>query len=276
MESKRSSRSLKAIARVICIASAAMLFMGGSPTYAQGWHFGVGSGFTWMNIQGDEGYNIANYGPVQYELDLDPDDISDVLESAFGFAGYASNGTWMIQYSLGWFTLGGEGTVDLPAEVGGGTLDIDLDYDVTNIKVAVGRTVYRSQNMKFSFTPYVGLRYLKHDISADFVINQGGEHTPVYRGRDWNWTDALVGVGVGYQLRPKLSWNAGGDAGFGGSDGTFFFTTNLTVSPTRHFSFGPNFSYTALDYENGNKGDADWYLYDADEFGVGIFAVVNF
>ena len=58
MESKRGSRGLQAIARVICIAGAAILFMGGSATYAQGWHFGVGSGFTWMNIRGDEGYNI--------------------------------------------------------------------------------------------------------------------------------------------------------------------------------------------------------------------------
>ncbi|HPI32495.1 MAG TPA: hypothetical protein PLR32_04200 [candidate division Zixibacteria bacterium] len=276
MDSNRTTCMLAAVMRAVIVAGAALLLLGGSPAHAEHWFFGVGTGFTFMNIQGEQGYTVINYGPVQYDLDLDPDDISDVLESAFGFAGYATDGTWIIQNSLGVFTLGGDGRVDLPPEVGGGTLDVDVEFNVTNGKITLGRTVYRDKKMKFSFTPYAGLRYLRHEINADFVVTQGDESTPIFRGRDYKWTDALVGATISYRLTPRFTWTASGDAVFGGSDGTFYFTTSLPFTPTPHFSFGPNLSYTAIDYENDDKGDADWYLYDADEFGAGIFLAVNF
>jgi hypothetical protein len=67
----------------------------------------------------------------------------------------------------------------------------------------------------------------------------------------------------------------GGDAGFGGSNGAFFFTSSLMISPGKHFSFGPNFTYTAHDFENGEVGDVDWYLYDVNEYGAGIAFMFN-
>lgn len=276
MERKHNTCNLTAIVRVSCLAGMALVLMGGAPSYAQVWHFGLGTGFSFMNIEGDQGFNIINVGPVQYGVDLNPDQINDVLESAFGLAGYATDATWMVQYSFGHFVLGGESQTALPPEVGGGTLDYDLAFEVTNAKMTLGRTVYRSQTTKFRFTPYLGLRYLKHDISADFVVTQASIPNYIFRGRDWSWTDALIGVGIGYRIIPKLNWSAVGDAGFGGSNGTYYFTTSLTYSPTRHLSLGPNFSYTAIDYENGKKGDADWYIYKADQFGVGLVLAVNF
>ncbi len=33
--------------------------------------------------------------------------------------------------------------------------------------------------------------------------------------------------------------------------------------------------YTAFDFENGSKGDADWYLYDVDEYGAGLSVLVT-
>lgn len=190
---------------ISCLAVALLLLTAAPSAHAQEWRFGVGSGFTFTNIQGDQGYTLSGPGPIQYELDLDPEDVSDLMQSAFGFAGYATDGNWIVQYAFIQATLGGDGQANLPAEVGGGYLDYDLAFDMTQGKLTVGRTAYRSDNMKFSFTPYAGIRVMAHELSADLVITQQDVPTYIYRSRDYTWADAVVGFGIGYWLTPKLN-----------------------------------------------------------------------
>ena len=90
------------------------------------------------------------------------------------------------------------------------------------------------------------------------------------------WTDVLIGTSLGYVLSPKWTWSAGADAGFGGSEGTYSFKTGLSWKALKHFSFSPNFKYSAIEFENGVKGDSDWYLYDANEFGAGLSVLYHF
>lgn len=276
MNNRTNAISLKAFIRVLPIALAALLLVGGSTANAQGWHFGVGTGITFQNIEGTQGYNIVGHGPVAYDIDLDPEQFSDAMQSGFGLGVFATNGKWMITYAGGQVKLGGDGGGDISADLGGGTFTYDMEFVVSSAKLTVGNTVYRSKNMKFGFTPYIGMRYMKHEMSADISLTQEGETTWIYKGRDHSWTDALVGVGVSYALMPKLHWAASGDAGFGGSDGTFYFNTSLMLAPVKHFSIGPTFSYTTIDFENGEIGDADWYMYDADEFGAGVAFAISF
>jgi hypothetical protein len=248
----------------------------GSPSYANEWHLGIGTGFTFLNVQGDLGVVTRDFGTVKAEVDLSPSDVSDYMQTGLGLAGYATDGTWMIQYAFGMLKLGGEPSGNLPASAGGGTYSSDLFFKVLNGRFTVGRTIYRSKDMKFSFTPYTGVRFIKHELNADFVFTQGSTVTPVDRGVDHSWADVLIGAGIGYALSPKVNWVAGGDAGFGGSNGTFAFATSLSYKVAKHWSLGPNFTFTAVDYENGEVGDADWYLYDASEFGAGIGLMYHF
>jgi hypothetical protein len=82
------------MALVFCI-------FGSSPSSAQKWHFGLGTGLVRMNVEGDQGLNVAlgNTGPVQFAVDLSPDDFQDLMQSAIGGGGYATDGKWM-KFSL--------------------------------------------------------------------------------------------------------------------------------------------------------------------------------
>ena len=211
------------------------------------WFVGIGTGFTFMNAQGDQGLNVGGFGPVLIDVDLDPSDFQDLMESAFGLGGYFTDGTWMIQYAFGKIKLGGEPSGSLPAGVGGGTFTADLFFEITGAQVTVGYTAYRSKDMKFSFTPYTGVRYLKHDLGADLIVTQGATTTAISRGVDYNWTDVLVGSAFSYKLSPKVSWNIFADAGFGGTEGTYSFGTSLPWRPLKHWSFSPNFKYSAIE-----------------------------
>lgn len=182
------------------------------------------------------------------------------METGFGLGGYATDGTWMIQYSFGKIKLGGEPSGNLPASVGGGTYAADWFFEITSAEFTVGYTAYRSKNMKFSLRPYAGARYLKHDLGADLSITQGATTTEVPRGVDNNWSDVLVGVSCGYVFSPKWSWSAGSDAGFGGTNGTFTGKTALSWKALKHMSLAPNFKFSAIEALNGEIGDSDWYL----------------
>lgn len=263
----RLSRVMLIALTAVCVVS----LVSASSVHAQKkWFFGVGTGFSAMNVEGTLGLPTEHFGPLQTDFELDPGDVMDYMETGLGLGGYATDGTWMIQGQLKYIKLGGDTSSVIPAAFGGGTFNIDLAYEVFGAQFTVGYTAYRSTNMKFSLTPYAGIRYSKQKISGDLVVTQGATITPVEREIDDNWVDALVGASLSYAFSPKVSANLGGDAGFGGSNGTFSGAAGLSWRALSWLSVGPNFTYTVVDYEGGEKGDTDWYLYDADELTAGI------
>ena len=270
---------LSTATRIALLAICAVCLIGVSTANAQTkkWFFGIGTGFTFMNAEGDQGLHTAAFGPVQAEVDLDPSDFQDLMKTGFGLGGYATDGTWIIQGAFGFVKLGGEPSGSLPAGVGGGTYAAEWSFEITIAEFTVGYNAYRSEDMKFSLTPYAGVRYLKHELGVDLAITQGNVWTPISRGIDNNWTDVLIGTSIGYVLSPKWTWNAGADAGFGGSEGSFSFKTGLSWKALKHLSISPNFKFAAIEFVNGEKGvDSDWYLYDANEFGAGIGILYSF
>jgi hypothetical protein len=66
------------------------------------------------------------------------------------------------------------------------------------------------------------------------------------------------------------------NAAFGGSDGTYKIGTALSWSPAAHWVISPNASFTKTEFENGTKGDADWYLYDSDDTTFGLAVMYLF
>jgi hypothetical protein len=262
------------LSRVMLIALTAVLVVGlagaSSAQDQKKWYFGLGTGFTALNAEGTLGLPTQVFGPLQREFELSPDDVMDYMETAFGMGGYATDGTWIIRSQFSYLKLVDEPSGDLPAAVGGGTFTNDLAYEVMKAQFTVGYVAYRSENMKFSLAPYVGIRYNKQEVSDDLVITQGATETPISRTFDDNWVDALIGTSLGYAFSPKVSASMSLDAGFGGSNGTFSVSAGLPWKALSWLSVGPSFQFIAVDYENGEPGDADWYLYEADELYAGI------
>jgi len=248
--------------KAACVALvSASCFLGMHSARAE-WNFGIGTGVSQLNIEGDQGFNTQIAGPVVFPVDMDPDDVSDLMESAFGFGGYATNGTWVIQYSLVNLALEGQAF----QTVADTTVGARLGFDVTGAEVAFGYPIVQGESgvLRVIF----GVRYLEHDLSADLSV---GANT-ASRGVDYDWTDVLVGLTADVPLGDdgKWSWNARLDASGGDSEGTTLFNTGLTRRFGETWSAGISVTSQDLDLENGVPGDSDFYLYDADETSLGI------
>jgi hypothetical protein len=83
-------------AYIAAIALAA--FLSDISTAQAVWSYGIGTGITATQIDGQQGFNSL-VGPNKYDVNLIPSDLSDMTKSAFGFGGYASDGTWLIWYT---------------------------------------------------------------------------------------------------------------------------------------------------------------------------------
>jgi len=230
------------------------------------WHFGIGTGLFRLHADGDEGFHTNIAGPVVLDVDLEPDDFSDLAESAFGLGGYATDGTWLIKYSIGVLKLHDDASRTLS---GGTTVSADLDYDITAGELLVGYPVFSGDS--FTLRAEGGVRYINHDIDLDVAVNS----TPLSRSIDEDWTDALVGLSLAVPFAEEWSWDSHVNYGFGGSEGTFGAQTGISWRFFTHWSATLYGKYTAIDFENGSRGDTDWYLYDVDEYGAGLSVLFN-
>ncbi len=237
------------------------------------WVFGIGTGIGRVSSEGDQGFNTSLYGPIEAHFDLTPDDFKDHLRTGIGFSTFLSNGTWMFKFFMATIELGGTGASTL--EVGTPfTADARLDLFTTDFSVAY--TLYRSPGNKFALRPHVGTRYTKQELALALTVMEASGDVDVPAMAEANWTDFLVGTSVDISLVPKLGWNTVFDAGFGVSNRTYRVVTALSWRVWSHFSLSPNASFTSNDYENGTKGDADWYLWDAETTSYGLAGLFTF
>ena len=262
----KTSRKLNGWLRYsIIVLLGLWMTMSVNSAYAE-WHYGIGTGMFRLNVKGDIHIGTKSLGPVDLEVDLDPDDISDLMESAFGFGGYATDGTWTIMYSFSQLKLGGDSKDTLDD---GRSLKTIVDFDMTGGEIVVGRKMYQSKHIILSLEG--GARYTKHDLQFDLRVD-GDKNKKDYKN---HWTDALIGVGLAVPITDKLIWNNRANAGFGGSEGTYFGYTGLTWRFLKHWSGTLYGNYTAVDFENGDKDDSDFYHYDTDQYGVGLSILFN-
>ena len=247
------------VAGLLCLT----MIIGFNATAYADWNYGIGTGLFRLNVEGDVGFGtqIPALNPVEVEVDLDPDDISDLMETAFGLTGYATDGKWMVNLSVAHLKL--EDTVS------SGPVSTTLGFEMNSGEITVGYPVYSTPQLILGVLG--GARYTKHEVSADFT-----SPITVSSSFDNSWTDAVVGLTLTVPLAEKWVWNNRVDAGFGGSEGTYSGSTGVTWRFYKGLSGTLYGKYTAVEYENGNKGEADWYLYDADEFGVGLAILYNF
>ena len=225
------------------------------------WRHGIGTGIFALNLDGDQGMNTTLFGPVQVNFDLSTDEISDYVETAFGFGGFSAKGKWKILYSLQYMELGDD--ISGTTSVGAIPVAAKATFTATGAEVA---GVYRfAQSDRNRWGVLGGLRYLKHELDSTLTIGA----STFARNLEENWTDVLIGLTHSAIISDKWSWNTRVDVGFGGAEGTLNVDTGASWRFAESWAAKFFGKYTAQDFENSNKGDADWYLYDVDEFGLG-------
>ncbi|WP_286818444.1 hypothetical protein [Desulfobacter sp. UBA2225] len=246
--------------RRILIAAIIAISMVSSSAYAE-WHFGIGTGPSILKIDGDIGFHTNIAGPVKMNVDADPDDIMDVMDSALGLSGYASNGKWTFKAAYANLVLEGSG--------GNRAAHLDIEADLTGAEFAVGYALYEKPYLNLNLIG--GIRYTEHEISVDFST----ERSQLNRTIDNDWTDAVIGLSANVPLTHTLTWNTQMDFGFGGSEGTYTANTGLTWQFYKGWSGTLFCKYAAVDFENAARGSQDWYLYDMNEQSLGLAIFYN-
>lgn len=236
-----------------------------TPSAMAEWNFGLGTGPALLAVEGDLGFDSVLAGEaVTFDLDLDASDMSDLTDSAFGLAGYATDGKWMIQLSAGQLNLEGDASAK-NVNVRG-----DLDFDITIAELTVGYPVYQKNGLKFSLVG--GLRYTRHELERTIHVGAALEESTKL---DNEWIDGLMGLSLDVPFYEKWSWNTSLNAGYGGSEGTYTAKTGMTWRFYKGWSATLYGKYAAVEFEESSKGSSDWYLWDVDESTLGLAILFN-
>ena len=262
-------RQLKSVVRAISMFgfSLATALVFSSVAQAE-WYYGIGTGLSRTSIDGQQGFNTFA-GPVKYDVSLDPGQFSDLMKSAFGFGGYATDGTWLVQYSLANIELEDEDST----VVGATTVTTKINFKMKGGEVTAGYLVQKSPAVMTYLD--LGLRYTKHEFDNS-VTATGAINGQASRSFSNDWTDAILGVTVNVPIAPpQWTWISRVNAGFGGSDSAFFVQTGVTWRFHKNWSTALNAKYLKVKFENGSQGQSDWYFYDAKEKSLGLSVLYN-
>lgn len=240
-----------------------------SPAYSE-WHFGIGTGLSLLSVNGDQGFNSALAGPIKFKVKLDPEDFNDMTKSAIGFGGYATDGTWLIQYIYSNLELEDTSSTYLPLI--DTTAAIKINFTTTVAELTASYPIY--DNPSFNLLVDAGARYTKHEFDNSLRLT-GTVNGFSTRKFDQGWTDALIGITVNVPLSEQWTWDNRANVAFGESDGTYSVQTRVTWRFHKNWSTSLHAKYVSVNFENGSMGDSDWYLYEADEKALGLNILFN-
>lgn len=248
------------------IMIAGMGLLAASMTQAEGWVFGIGTGIQALDVDGDGGFNTP-LGPVDFDASLKPGDFREYTESAFGFGGFAKKGDITIKYSIWRLEL----EEDVSAIQGANSGVIDLTFTTAGAEVLVDYKF--SKSGKNAWGVIGGIRHTDQEYEAVLTING----TKQFSGSvDDNWTDLVVGLSHSYAISPTLSWNTQVDYSAGGSEGVTHFNTGISKIYNGKWMVTGAIDFKDIEFEEGDRGDSDWYLYDAKETTMGVSVLYLF
>ena len=250
----------------LCVLTAAAL-LPMSAAHAQ-WKYGIGTGISAQKAKGTQGFTTLA-GPAEFDVDLDPSDFKDMAKSAFGFGGYATDGTWMVQYSLGYLELEDEASTP----VGASTVTTKVNFKISGGEATLGYLIHKSPSVAVYLDG--GVRYTKHELDSAITVT-GAINAQRTRQFSHDWTDLVIGTTISVPLSQQWMWTTRLNAAGGGSDGTYLAQTGANYAINKNWTVGVVGKYMKVKFEDGNRGEPDWYLYDADESSVGLSVLYNF
>lgn len=230
------------------------------------WKFGIGTNLFWLNIDGTQGLHLNQIDTsVDFDIDMSASDVNDIIDTALGFGGYVSYGKLFLDYSVQYLKL-----EDGESYSGGPLSRFDLEFETSGLQIMVGYPVLRHPNVRFLV--HGGIRYTSHKMNSSLVYNGA----TFRKNLDNDWLDGLIGISAVVPLSQTVNWISRFNAGYGGSDGTYQFSSGLFWRFHKHWETCIFGRYTAVNFEKGSRGDADWYLYDVDEYGLGLGIIYHF
>lgn len=220
------------------------------------WKYGIGTGMSALNYSGDISLETQLAGPQTFDVDLDPGDFNDLIETAFGFNAFATNGTWMMKAALGNLELEGDSRV--------GTTDVDFDFTKTTAEFSVVYQFFKTRDVNVGVLG--GVLYTKHELNSTTTVGA----STIDNDNDNDWTDAALGLTVDVPINKQWTWVNMARAEFGESEGGGTVSTGLNWAFAKNWAANATIKYQAVDFENGSSGDSDWYKYEMDETAAGI------
>ncbi len=229
---------------------------------ADDWTYGIGTGIGALSISGDAGFHTQAEGPIEFDASLDPSEVFDYVSSSLSFAGFITNQVYTFNYSYMRLELEDDVGLTLP----------DGDAGVATVKQITTRFdlsgEYKFYNRgRNAFSVFGGLYNYEKEYEAKLVVS----NQAVFDGSvDSDWTDFYVGLKQSYAFSKSFHWHNKFRVGAGDSDS--FWGVNSTVVEMFSENWAGTFTldYVNYDYENGNRGDEDWFFYDASEASAGI------
>jgi len=223
-------------------------------TWAEEWKFGIGTGIFFLNIDGDGGFNTGK-GSVDFDASMDSDEMRDYIDSAFGLGGYAKKGPWTILYSFGQMEL----EDDVSGMVGPTSVNVDIKFTGGAAELAAVYDFASSGDHTFGVLFGLVHTWQEYDVEVSSINFKGDV--------DESWTDFIVGLTHSYMINPKMIWSSRVDAG---TEGRLFVNAGVTWLCSDRWATRLYASSLKVDFEEGHRGDKDWYLYDATENGAGL------
>ena len=250
--------------------SASLLVMGlaaATSTYAADdeWKFAIGTGMFMLNTDGDVGFNTNAFGPVKADATMSFDEISENMDSAAGLGGSATYGDMTILFKYGQMGLEDSITGTTAAGV---PVTANLSFDTVVAELAAVPVIARSNGHVFGLLG--GLRHTMHDWTLN--LTSGG--TSINRDTGDEWTDVLLGATHAMPINDAWVWSSRVDVGYSDVDTAYHINSGVNWQFADSWSARFYGDYLKYDYEDGNEGDAGWYLYDTAEYGAG--ATINF
>ena len=214
-----------------------------------GWNFGIGTQLSGVDLNGDIGFPTGDGGTI-VDVNLDNSEFRDLVQSGIGLGGFASKGRWTIGYGAGLVTLE----------------DMDDAFEATwdRLQVEVAGTYRFAQfGQRNSLSALFGVRFLQHEWEIE------GEAAVIEV--DESWTDGVVGLVHTFQISRAWNLRSQVDASFGGSNGTYGFSTALSWRVFPRWVLSLNGRFAAIDFgDEDDLADTDFYLYDVDETSAGL------
>lgn len=165
-----------------------------------------------------------------------------------------------ISYSLGQIEM----QEDVSASQGPLSGTFDMTFTTAGAEVLVGYTFSRSN--KNIWDVKGGLRYTSQEYEGEMTING----TQIFDSTiDDEWADAVIGLGHTYVISPTTSWSSQIDVSSGDSEGTRHLNTGINWIYNENWVFRGSVDVKDIEYQNGDRGDSDYFLYDADETNIG-------
>jgi hypothetical protein len=195
-------------------------------------------------------------GGVVLDVDVDNSDTMDMLESAFGFGGFAAKGPWTINFSFGTVTLEDDDSA------------FDIEWDKSAAELSVDYNFATTGNHRWGVL--AGVNYTDHEW--EFQDKTTGQKLEP----EDDWTDVIVGLTHRVPIADKWSWSNRVDYGFGDSEGAFNVKTTVNWQPWPNWVFNVNARYYSVEFgDEDDIDDSDFYYYDIDEpsFGLGFVYV---